>query len=63
MPAPKDLAATAPNSSERFQARRDLPALAKRLREVRVHALTLNLNPVMCYPNWRGAYIHLSLVP
>ncbi|KAK9843839.1 hypothetical protein WJX81_008488 [Elliptochloris bilobata] len=30
----RDLAATEPDSRERFQARRDLPALAKRLREV-----------------------------
>jgi len=34
--ARQDLAATPPDSRERFQARRDLPALARRMREVRL---------------------------
>lgn len=32
----QELAATSPDSRERFLARRDLPALAKRLREARL---------------------------
>ena len=38
--ARQDLAATPSNSRERFQARRDLPALAKRMREVRLAGRT-----------------------
>ena len=40
----QELAVTSPDSRERFLARRDLPALAKRLREAR-----LCLSKLWCY--------------
>ena len=44
---PQNLAATPPNSEERFQARRLLPGMAKRLREV-PSALIVLLTCISC---------------
>lgn len=45
------LAATAPDSEERFRARRQLPGMAKRLREVRPDCVTGHTCARGCWPH------------